>query len=356
MPAPANFSPLARVLVAYRAAQVASGVLVLLLGLGCGAGRERIPVIFDHDGATDDYLALLMLVGSGRCDLRGVTVSYGLGHRNSALTATSMILHSLGLQVPVAAHAPALRGPNSFPDDWRDMSDQVIGLPILPHVDAPFDSGGSAALLIELLDDSETPVTLIVTEPLTNVADLIAQRPDLLAKIDRLVVMGGALDVPGNALAASSADGIALAEYNFYVDPVSADRVLEAAERGLDIVLAPLDVTNELQLTANWLQRLQRTESFGARLAAGILAGVEPTVAAGEYYLWDGAAVLALLSPESMHMKEVALSVEREGPGQGRLRRDPSRTATVKVATGVIEKNQVLDTALRWISDVHPEH
>lgn len=332
----------------------ASVALVLLFGLGCGKVRERIPVIFDHDGATDDYLALLMLAGSGRCDLRGVTVSYGLGRRDAALKATSMILHAVGLNVPVAAHDPALRGPNRFPDDWRDTSDQVIGLPMLPPVDAPPDRGGSAALLIELLDDSETPVTLLATGPLTNIADLIAQRPDLLAKIDRLVVMGGALDVPGNAPDANPPAGGAVAEYNFYVDPVSADRVLEAAERGLEIVLVPLDVTNELQLSADWLERLQRSESFGARLAAGILGGVEPRVAAGEYYLWDGAAVLALLSPESMQMKDVALSVEREGPRQGRLRRDSSRTATVKVAAGVIEKSRPLETALRWISDAQP--
>ena len=311
-------------------------------------------MIFDHDGATDDYLALLMLAGSGRCDLRGVTVSYGLGHRGAALKATSMILRALGLGVPVAAHDPALRGPNSFPDDWRDTSDQVIGLPILPPVDAPSDRRDSAALLIELLDDSKTPVTLVVTGPLTNIADLIAQRPDLLAKIDRLVVMGGALDVPGNAPDAAIAAGGAEAEYNFYVDPVSADLVLEAAERGLQIVLAPLDVTNELQLSADWLERLQRSESFGARLAAGILGGVEPRVAAGEYYLWDGAAVLVLLSPESMHMKDFALSVEREGPRQGRLRRDSSRTATIRVAAGVIEKSRPLETALRWISDARP--
>jgi purine nucleosidase len=351
---PSKFCSLPRIVVGYHAAGVLSLALAVLLGLGCAASRERIPVILDHDGATDDYLALLMLAGSGCCEIRGVTVSYGLGHRDAALKATGMILQALELDVPVAGHDPALRGPNSFPDDWRDTSDQVIGLPILRDKEAPPGRAGSAQLLTELLEDSETPVTLIATGPLTNIADLIDRRPDLLGKIDRLVVMGGALDVPGNVRDPEMAGATGPAEYNFYVDPVSADQVLEAAEDGLDITLAPLDVTRELKLSTEWLLRLQARDAFGARLAAGILGAVEPRIAAGKYYLWDGAAVLTLLSPQSVRMKRIALSVEREGPQQGRLRRNSSRTATVKAAAGVIKKNQPLETALRWISNAKP--
>ncbi len=354
MEGPSKFNSLPYVSVKYHAAGVLTVALAVLLWFGCAASRERIPVILDHDGATDDYLALLMLAGSRCCEIRGVTVSYGLGHRDAALKATGMILQTLELDVPVAGHDSGLRGPNSFPDDWRDTSDRVMGLPILRDERADLNHTGSARLLVELLEDSETPVTLIATGPLTNIADLITQRPDLLAKIDRLVVMGGALDVPGNVRDPETVGATGPAEYNFYVDPVSADQVLESAQDGLDITLAPLDVTRELKMSTEWLARLQGHDSFGARLAAGILGGVEPRIAAGEYYLWDGATVLVLLSPQSVRMKKLALSVERAGPEQGRLRRDSSRTATVKAATGVMKKSQPLETALRWISDAKP--
>ena len=331
---------------------VAGCALTLLLGTACGERRDRIPVIVDHDGATDDYLALLMLLGSGCCDLRGVTVSYGLGHRDPAVRATGMILRALELDVPVAGHAAALRGPNSFPESWRDTSEHVVALPMLRDLEGPAAKSTSTELLIELLAGSSSPVTVIATGPLTNISDAFAKRPDLLGKVGQLVVMGGALDVPGNV---RDPDGSGVAEYNFFVDPVSADRVLALAAEGLDITLAPLDVTNELPLSAAWLEQLKSRRSFGAQLAAGVLAAVEPQIAAGKYYLWDGAAVLALLSPRSMSFERVALTVQRDGPEQGRLRRASARTATVQVAAGAIEPTQALKTAIQWLSGARPE-
>jgi len=319
-------------------------------------------VILDHDGATDDYLALLMLVGSGCCDLRGVTVSYGLGHRDPAVRATGMIMRALELNVPVAGHDDALRGPNGFPESWRDRSEHVLALPLLrdiegrkadsnsPHMVSP--NVNSTGLLIDLLENSPSPVTVIATGPLTNIADVFAQRPALLGKVDRLVVMGGALDVPGNV---REPQGSGVAEYNFFVDPVSADRVLALAEDGLAITLAPLDLTNELPLSVEWLERLKARRSFGASLAAGILAAVEPQIIAGEYYLWDGAAVLALLRPRGLRFESVALEVLREGPTQGRLRRSSARTSPIRIAVGVTAGNRPLERAIEWFSGARPE-
>ena len=112
-------------------------LITVLTAGGCSHQSEHIPVLFDHDGATDDYIALLMLVGSGCCDLRGVTVSYGLGHRDAAVEVSGLLLAAMGLDTPVAGHAPSLRGPNSFPDDWRDMSDHVRALPPLMVMNPP---------------------------------------------------------------------------------------------------------------------------------------------------------------------------------------------------------------------------
>ena len=44
-----------------------------------------------------------------------------------------------------------------------------------------------------------------------------------MRRVGRLIVMGGAIEAPGNVTAA--------AEFNFHVDPVAADRVLASGMR-----------------------------------------------------------------------------------------------------------------------------
>lgn len=319
---------------------------------GCSHQSEYIPVLFDHDGATDDYIALLMLVGSGCCDLRGVTVSYGLGHRDAAVEVSGLLLAAMGLDTPVAGHVPSLRGPNSFPDDWRDMSDHVRALPMLQNLEVPPPRSDAVALLIQTLDDSDRPVTVVATGPLTNIAAVLGQRPDLITRIEHLVVMGGALHAPGNVQQPDASQEPATAEYNFFVDPDAADNIMALAATGLDITIAPLDVTNQLPLTPDWLGQLRNDNTLGSQLAAGILGVVEIQIDQGRYYLWDGAAVLALLSPDSLRFKTHAFRVTESGSREGTLQVADDRSGQVNIATGVTDGYQPMERAASWITGV----
>ena len=330
-----------------------SVLLTLALVLySCFEERGWTPLILDHDGAPDDYIALLMLAGSRCCDLRGVTVSYGLGYRDTAVETSGLLLEAIGLDVPVAGHDPAMRGSNSFPETWRDTSSHVRTLPMLQGLDAQSVRRDAVVLLMDLLDNAEQPVTVVATGPLTNIAAVFDRRPDLLGKVHRLVVMGGALRVPGNVRHPEKPEAVATAEYNFFVDPVGADRVIEMANQGLDITIVTLDVTNELPLNQAWLDRLKRNSSFGARLAAGILGAVEHLIQTGRYYLWDGAAVLALLHPEDLRFETKSLRVVTTGVDEGRIRTDDNRAAPVKIATGIAEEAQPMDRILEWVTNV----
>ena len=63
-------------------------------------------------------------------------------------------------------------------------------------------------------------MTLCPLGPLTNIALAFAQEPALAAKVERIVLMGGARDL-GNMTPA--------AEFNFFVDPHAAAMVLRLA-------------------------------------------------------------------------------------------------------------------------------
>ena len=84
-------------------------------------------------------------------------------------------------------------------------------------------------------------VTLVALGPLTNVAACLRDHPDLPRLVKRIVIMGGAvLEQRGNRTPSSEA--------NFADDPTAAHEVLTAGFA--DLVLAPLDVTHQIDLVA----------------------------------------------------------------------------------------------------------
>ena len=75
------------------------------------------------------------------------------------------------------------------------------------------------------------PVTLIALGPPTNIARLFRDYPGSARSIERVVLMGGAIDVPGNVTP--------LAEFNVWSDPEATALVLRA---GVPVTLIGSDV------------------------------------------------------------------------------------------------------------------
>jgi purine nucleosidase len=74
-------------------------------------------------------------------------------------------------------------------------------------------------LFVAVLTKHHSPVTVVATGALTNIARLLAERPDLSGRIDQIVWMGGSTE-RGNITP--------YAEANCYVDPEAADQVLRS--------------------------------------------------------------------------------------------------------------------------------
>jgi inosine-uridine nucleoside N-ribohydrolase len=98
-------------------------------------------------------------------------------------------------------------------------------------------------------------VTLVPTGPLTNVALLLARYPEVVSRIERVVLMGGAIG-EGNVTPA--------AEFNIWSDPEAAARVFTS---GLDLTMAGLDVTHKALMTQGHADRLAATGRAGQLVA-----------------------------------------------------------------------------------------
>jgi len=145
-------------------------------------------------------------------------------------------------------------------------------------------------------------LTLIALGPLTNVARAIQRSPTIMQQLGRLIIMGGAIGVPGNVSA--------VAEFNVFVDPHAADVVFRA---GLPITLVPLDVTRQVHLTGDFLQRASqgaRTDLVQAirHLTQQPLHSREQSMA-----LHDPRAVAVAIDPSLVTLTSLPVYVETHG-------------------------------------------
>ncbi|MFN2329355.1 MAG: nucleoside hydrolase [Chromatocurvus sp.] len=283
-------------------------------GSGDTAASRDIPVIFDTDMAIDDWAALLFLLREPSIDLRAVTVAgSGESHcepgERNALALTD--LTRPGSAIPVACGDPwPLDGYFVFPTAWQEDMDRLSGVPVPASEREPY--GDHAVELIHAaIADSEQPVVLLATGPLTNIAQWLDRYPEDRNQVSRLVIMGGALDARGNIIVPGTTDNNpnTRAEWNLYVDPVAARSVLES---GLPVELVGLDVTNHVQVTRAFAGNFKRrADNPAADFWSAVLDANTGFIDSGEYYFWDVLAALTIVDRERYCRGErLAVSVE----------------------------------------------
>ncbi len=326
--------------------------------MGCAAPETPVsgsgapqPAVFDHDGGIDDYVALLMLAAAPSYDLRAVTVAYGDSYRAPALEASGRILRAVGKQTArLGGYADGLQGRNAFPAAWRRQSFAVASLPALAEFPPLEPSGEAVAVLGEALAQAAEPVAVFATGPLTNLAELYSRSPRLVEKTSEIVIMGGAVRVAGNTVEQPEELTDRSAEYNFFVDPAAAASVFSLAAGGLRITLVPLDATNALPLKGPFVDRLLAGPGRHARLAGAVLGIVRHEMDNWEYYLWDGAAVLAAVAPRLFVFEYLDIEIHAAGRSQGRSQESSAGAGPIRVATGARPNAAPLSAVLRLLN------
>jgi pyrimidine-specific ribonucleoside hydrolase len=295
-----------------------------------------MPIIVDTDAGLDDAIAILYLATSPEVDLRAVTVSgTGLAHCFPGANNVVGLLELAGRpDVPVSCgpETPSAGSPfQPFPYEWRRLADGRYG-------DAwrigrgDVDDRSAPQLLIETARRGEEPVTLVTLGPLTNVAAALEQDASVATGLERVVIMGGAFDVPGNTANAEPPPARDVAEWNIYSDPQSARDVLNTA---LPARFVPLDATNDVPLDAYVLRAAARAPSTDAMAVVNtLLSGVHGMVSAGEYYLWDPLAAALAVRPELGTLERRGVDVVTSGAEAGRTVTQGGGDPTAEIFTG----------------------
>lgn len=182
-----------------------------------------IPLLIDADPGVDDALALLMAFADPDHELLALTVTagnVGLNHTlANALKLTELFAPGLPVHAGAASplvhaspwNAAAIHGADGFGDTGYE-----------PAVTAPAAEHAALAMLRHSHEQAGR-LLLVAMGPLTNLALAVKLDPSLPERVARLVVMGGAVNGPGNITPA--------AEFNVAFDPEAAHIVFESFPR-----------------------------------------------------------------------------------------------------------------------------
>lgn len=273
-------------------------------------------VLMDHDGGVDDYLATLLLMTMDNVEPLGVVVTPADCYIQPAVSATRKILDLVGRSdIPVAEST--VRGINPFPQLYRRDSFVVDHLPILnerEEIETPLVAETGQEFMVRSLLAADQPVTLMVTGPLTTVAAALDLSPKVEEKIKEIIWMGGALNVPGNVEKSLEAGQDGSAEWNAYWDPIGTHRVWQTQ---IPIVMCPLDITNTVPVTSEFVYKLGKQRSYPLSDFAGQCYAL---VIPQDYYFWDVLATTYLAHPEFYELREWESALVTSGKSQGRTK------------------------------------
>ena len=168
----------------------------------------------------------------------------------------------------------------------------VMGNVPLSHVYA------NAAHLLQVLGRTDVPLAAGAERPLLHRRDplrWLAER----ATCERVVIMGGAFEVPGNVTPT--------AEFNFFMDPEAAQIVLDA---GVRPVLVGLDVCHRTRLAPSQLAGTAFDTELGRFVEHACAAWLPHTGADDGPYLYDSLTVAAALEPKLLTLEPAFVHVE----------------------------------------------
>ncbi|PAV28406.1 hypothetical protein CIL05_17385 [Virgibacillus profundi] len=204
-------------------------------------------IILDVDTGIDDALAIIYAVKSEHVIVEGITTGFGNVDAKQATENTLKILDLIHpkYEIPVAigSDKPLFR-PRREPSVDIHGHDGLGGYS-LPETGRAAIEHHAADFIIKEVNDNPHNLTLIFTGRLTNLAIALAKDPTIAFKVKELVLMGGALHVPGNITE--------VAEANIHGDPEAAHLVFES---GIPIKMVGLDVTSNTKFGEEHFDKL----------------------------------------------------------------------------------------------------
>lgn len=279
-------------------------------------------LILDLDTGIDDALALAYAIASPEVELIGVTCTYGNVVVEQSVRNTLAILELFGrTDVPVFAGPGHARAKDSF--EVQEISAFIhgkngIGEVKIPDAARQVEETSAVDFLVESVAQYGNDLLIVPTGPSTTIAAAI-EASNVFRESAQIVMMGGALTVPGNVTKWSEA--------NVQQDPEATDLMFRSLRYvtmiGLDVTLKTLLTTAE---TAKWSALGTTGGNFLADITNYYIDAYKTTSPhLGGCGLHDPLAVAVAINPGLVDTLGINMKVDVEGETRGRTIGDETR-------------------------------
>lgn len=227
--------------------------------------RKKVKMILDADVGVDDAMALAYALGSPDIDLIGVTGIYGNVSTETGIYNILSLLTLLNREdVPVYAGASHSYSSETVFQPTKGSKiihgENGIGGVKLAPSKKTVEKQSAADFIVESARKYGKDLVIVAVGPMTNLADAIKKEPKLKDMVGNIVVMGGALTVPGNVSM--------LAEANIHQDPVAANYLFTS---GTPLTMVGLDVTLRVLLPKEDTQKWRDLGTASGKAFADIV-------------------------------------------------------------------------------------
>jgi inosine-uridine nucleoside N-ribohydrolase len=280
--------------------------------------NQPIPVLVDTDGGVDDALALIIALNSPQLDLKAITVLAGNIHvdqaANNVLRVLSIVqpntlpIVAKGCEKPLFKqpfNAAGIHGGDGLGE--LDQFKEADGTARYPKLTIEASTENAIDVILKAAQEYGDSLNIVALGPLTNLATAIQKDAATMKKIGRIIIMGGAVTVPGNITAA--------AEFNFFVDPDAAQIVMES---GIPLTLVGLDVAMKAPLPRqvvedNLQHRPSKVTQFIADCTGIYMAFYRDNEGFYGCYLHDPLAMAVAIDPSLVKTESLYMMVETQG-------------------------------------------
>jgi purine nucleosidase len=288
------------------------------------------PIIFDVDTGIDDAMAMAYALNSPELEVLGFTTCFGNVPVVNSTRNTLAVLEKLNRRIPVyeGADQTLVRGRKKrYPKHVHGEDGLGNTLRFKPTIKA--SQGNAADFIIDQVQSRPHEITIIAVGPLTNIALAINKAPMIMSLVKEVVIMGGAVNVPGNVTP--------YAEANIISDPEAAHQVLTS---GLPITLVGLDVTLQTYLLKSklddWRATGKESAEFLAEMTDYYMKAYENShPGLGGCALHDPLAVGVAIDSSFVRTEWMNVKVVTEGEEAGRTIGQKDGEPRIRVCTNV---------------------
>ncbi len=221
-------------------------LLAAILTCHVTTAAEPRKLIIDCDPGIDDAIAIVSALQYPGFEILGITTTFGNAPIEQATKNALRVVELSGKNIPVYQGADKpLSVPLRAPPDFVHGKDG-LGNTRQPEPSAKPQDKSAAQFLSDATRAHPGQITILAVGRLSNLAEAIKLDSHFVRNVREVVLMGGALYVPGNVSPG--------AEANVGGDPHAADLVFTAPWK---LTMIGLDVTTKVRLNEETLSRVK---------------------------------------------------------------------------------------------------